>query len=195
MTFLAGRALLAELMHQLFNQPLLPEIVICPQGKPAFADPALPFFNLSHSGDRLLAVVSESGPVGCDIEIDRQRRGLRRLASEVFTAAENQWINHHPSAQTAFWQLWSLREALLKQRGQGVWGMSNIRLYPMQQAFLSPDQASRLYLTAVDSSLIVLALPEPSDEIPHWQLTSQQGRLERAAELNWQCYRPLVLPP
>ncbi len=44
--FLASRALLAELLFMLYGTSELPDILTQPEGRPVFADPALPIFPL-----------------------------------------------------------------------------------------------------------------------------------------------------
>jgi len=193
-TFLAGRALLAELMFLLFNQPMLPEIIMSTSGKPVFTDPSLPYFNLSHSGDRLVVVISDFGPVGCDIEINRQRRGLTALAAEFFSPAENQWLKTHPSPQTAFWQLWCLREALLKQRGEGIWAMPSIQHNPVQHTFSAECKGAHLLIRSTETLILSVALPAMADQLQHWCLNADKSQLEKGAELSWQQFKPELAP-
>ena len=65
----AAWSLLALSLHRLDPQRFpgrgtgqLPEVRKGPYGKPAFADPSLPAFSLSHSGRVALCAVSDSGP-------------------------------------------------------------------------------------------------------------------------------------
>ncbi|WP_337065090.1 4'-phosphopantetheinyl transferase family protein [Rouxiella badensis] len=189
-TFLAGRALLAELMFKVFNRATLPEMTLLAGGKPVFTDAVQPFFNLSHSADRLLVAVSDRGPVGCDIEIDRQRRRLLSIARQYFSAKENDWLNAQCSLQTAFWQLWCQREALVKQTGEGVLMMNAVALNPDAKTFLSQSTALRLCHTANEGCLAALALPDTNDAIQHWGVNAQNNRLEMLPALDWQRFYP-----
>lgn len=127
--WLAGRVLLAQLTQQ---QPLA-ELRLQPSGKPAFCAPQLPNFNISHSGDFVLVAVVDDGEVGCDIELIRERRGYLKLAQQVFSEPEYTWLLAQPSTQRceAFWLLWTVREAILKQRGASVWQMSELAIDPV----------------------------------------------------------------
>ena len=198
-TFLAARALLAELLSQLFDCATLPAIVIHPGGKPAFVDNALPFFNLAHSGNQLLVAVSDAGPVGCDVEIIRARRGTSALAEAFFSAEENQWLKKQADPLTAFWQLWCQREALLKQQGQGIWSMANVSLQPQQRTFSTtslcnkkfnkPDQDLQLYHAVNHHAIFALAVPAKVNDIQQWNFSSENNQLIEASPQDWQCYQ------
>ncbi|CAM7805745.1 Phosphopantetheinyl transferase [Enterobacter intestinihominis] len=49
--FLASRALLAELLFMLYGTSELPDILTQPEGRPVFADPALPHFSIAYTGE------------------------------------------------------------------------------------------------------------------------------------------------
>lgn len=127
-SWLAGRVLLA----QLTGQRPLPALFVQPSGKPAFICPQLPRFNISHSGDFIFVAVVQEGEVGCDIEFIRERRGCLNIAQQVFSEPEYAWLLAQPMAQqsAAFWRLWTVREAVLKQRGASVWQMGKLVIDP-----------------------------------------------------------------
>ena len=116
--WLAGRALLAEAMFTFTGCEMLPAMQISPQGKPSFVDPSLPSFSLSHSKNCLQLVLCAAGETGCDVEQMRPRPRYLDIAQAAFSDTEFQWLLGQASPQTAFWQLWCLREAWLKQQGQ-----------------------------------------------------------------------------
>lgn len=120
--WLAGRVLLAQML----GSPLR-ALADCANGKPALPAPG-PFFNLSHSGDCIAVALSEKGEVGCDIEVIRPRKGWPRLAATLFSEEEKQALEAHgeEARLAAFWQLWTLREAVLKQRAGSVWEMAQL---------------------------------------------------------------------
>ncbi|AMO46745.1 4'-phosphopantetheinyl transferase [Kosakonia oryzendophytica] len=121
-SWLAGRALLARECSP------LPDIVYGEQGKPAFANGTPLWFNLSHSGDRIALLLSDEGEVGCDIEVIRPRANWRTLANAVFSEAEHdeleQWRPDHQL--TAFWEIWTRKEAIIKQRGGSAWQIVSV---------------------------------------------------------------------
>ncbi|PWK99366.1 4'-phosphopantetheinyl transferase [Pantoea allii] len=120
--WLAGRAMLSAVVSP------LPERVVGQHGKPAFPADVRLWFNLSHSGDDIALLVSDEGEVGCDIEVLRPRPGWRNLAQQLFSAQEQAQLAAEPVAQqlAAFWRIWTLKEAIIKQRGESAWQMASI---------------------------------------------------------------------
>ncbi|WP_313082136.1 4'-phosphopantetheinyl transferase AcpT [Atlantibacter sp.] len=127
-SWLAGRVMLAancpseSLQALTYNQ----------HGKPTFARPGAPHFNMSHSGDRIVLAVDERAPVGVDIEILRPRRVWQRIAADYFGEEESHRLAALPQAEQllAFWRSWTLREAVLKQRGGSIWQMAALDVSP-----------------------------------------------------------------
>ena len=183
--WLAGRALLAEAMFTFTGCEMLPAMQISPQGKPSFVDPSLPSFSLSHSKNCLQLVLCAAGETGCDVEQMRPRPRYLDIAQAAFSDTEFQWLLGQASPQTAFWQLWCLREAWLKQQGGSVWQMDLIRLDPAAGKFTTqPDTDSRLWcgvrgavMTAVAVSEGVMAPEEYGFDVGSGLLISQTQRV------------------
>lgn len=81
-------------------------------------------FNWSHSGDRALVAIARSVQPGIDLE-HRARRGARdelALARRFFAPQEAQALAALPaqSRSSAFLQLWTVKEAVLKAQGRGL---------------------------------------------------------------------------
>ena len=77
-------------------------------------------FNLSHSGERVMCVISPY-EVGCDVEIIKGDRG--KLAERFFLPEESAWIKHFESLELqteAFYRLWTLKECYMKVTGRGM---------------------------------------------------------------------------
>lgn len=115
--WLAGRALLCHAVSP------LPEIRFGEQGKPGFDERHTLWFNLSHSGDDIALLLSDEGEVGCDIETLRPRPQWQQLANATFTGNEHIEIEREAEEQrlTAFWRIWTRKEAMVKQRGGSAW--------------------------------------------------------------------------
>lgn len=111
--WLAGRVLLSHALSP------LPNIIYGEQGKPAFSADTPLWFNLSHSGDDIVLLLSDEGEVGCDIEVIRPRDNWQTLANTVFSLGEHAEVEaEHPEQQlAAFWRIWTRKEAIVKQRG------------------------------------------------------------------------------
>lgn len=115
--WLAGRALLCHAVSP------LPDIRYGDQGKPGFDDSHALWFNLSHSGDDIALLLSDEGPVGCDIEAIRPRPQWQQLANATFTLNEHTELEQEDEARRleAFWRIWTRKEAMVKQRGGSAW--------------------------------------------------------------------------
>jgi 4'-phosphopantetheinyl transferase len=75
-----------------------------------------PRFSLSHSRDWVACVVSSSVGLGIDIEVKDPTRDFLSISQLVFHPNEHLWLWKQPEAArlTAFYPLWSTREALYK---------------------------------------------------------------------------------
>jgi|GEM_PF-263098 len=87
-------------------------------GKPACVNgPA--HFNLSHSGDWVVAAVSP-GEIGVDVERIDPGMDLS-LADSVFTPAERAWLDADvPGRRERFFELWTYKESFVKCAGSGL---------------------------------------------------------------------------
>jgi 4'-phosphopantetheinyl transferase len=88
------------------------------KGKPFVPDSPV-HFNLSHSGDWVVAAVSEQ-PVGIDVE--RIKPNKLAIARRFFTETEVRSIMDLPEEQRLdqFYSLWTLKESYLKAVGKGL---------------------------------------------------------------------------
>lgn len=84
-------------------------------GKPFVQNEPDIYFNLSHSGDYVLAVF---GPVeiGCDIQQITQNTRGERIAARFFTEAEQQAL----AAGMDFYRIWARKESYIKCTGEGM---------------------------------------------------------------------------
>lgn len=121
-SWLAGRALLSAAITP------VPAMRYGVNGKPAFAPEVQRGFSLSHSGDAIALLFSDEGEVGCDIEVIRPRPHWPRLAENLFSPGERAQIAAKPVSQqlAAFWRIWTIKEAIIKQRGGIAWQMAGI---------------------------------------------------------------------
>lgn len=126
-------SLLALSLHRLDPQRFpgggagqLPEVRKGPYGKPAFADPSLPAFSLSHSGRVALCAVSDSGPVGADVQYTGEIKSVSEMdhiAADFFHSAEQK--RYFSTAEPAdrrrlFYTLFCCKESYVKMTGRGL---------------------------------------------------------------------------
>jgi phosphopantetheinyl transferase len=95
---------------------------ICPdaRGKPqisSIAGIAGPHISLSHTQGLVACAVSETNPVGVDVEYWRAR-DFMALADYAFGPREREEVAH--DGISAFYRIWTLREALSKASGIGL---------------------------------------------------------------------------
>lgn len=92
-------------------------------GKPYFTNHPDVHFNLSHSENRAMCIMSrgEDSPVGCDVEAIKRDRG--ELAERFFMPDEAAWIKSFAGEKLqneAFYRLWTLKECYMKVTGLGL---------------------------------------------------------------------------
>lgn len=88
-------------------------------GKPRLADRSDIHFSLSHSQDQALLAVSEGLEVGADLEGVRCVDHLG-LARRYFHPNEVAAIERNADPRAAFFQIWTLKEAVVKALGTGL---------------------------------------------------------------------------
>lgn len=81
-------------------------------GKPYKKEP--PFFNISHSGDKVGIFLSSDGEVGFDIQLIKPQS--EQLKNYIFSAEERQFIN----TDADFAKFWTMKEAAAKCAGTGI---------------------------------------------------------------------------
>ncbi len=85
------------------------------RGKPYLMQPQAPYFNLSHSGDRIFCAVSDY-EVGLDAQTFTPYR--EKVAARWFTPDEQEWLATDPDNRFA--PLWAKKEAYCKFTGFGL---------------------------------------------------------------------------
>ena len=106
------------------------DIEINEYGKPYFKDQTNIKFNLSHSIDTSICVIS-SKEVGCDIE--KIRKYNAKIVNKCFSNEEQGFIKKALNKNEAFTRIWTLKESFLKAIGKGVdFNMNNITIIPQE---------------------------------------------------------------
>ena len=110
----------------------LPELARSGRGKPYFRHWPEKWFSLSHSGGLTLCALSDDGPVGVDVEVERPRRpGLMAyaLSPAEHAACRGDWGE--------FYRLWTLKESWCKREDSP--------LYPPREVVTPPPCPHRSY--------------------------------------------------
>jgi 4'-phosphopantetheinyl transferase len=172
--FIACRATLRLLLSRYTGD--LPDKILFryePHGKPALGGAPGLQFNLSHSRDFAAIAISRSNAVGIDIEFIDPDFRCREVAPEFLSTEELRVLAaRSPAAQpNFFFQIWTIKEALLKAVGGGFSldpRLIRIRMEPdpeivsappcflpakLDSFTLEPGYASALAVLARESSL------------------------------------------
>lgn len=126
-----ARALVRRLLGaHLGLEPSALDIVLGPRGKPRLAPsdehPSPPCFNLSHSGDLVLAAFHSVRAVGVDVERIRDDFDLAEISAQTFSPEVHAaWLGFPIEERAvAFYRAWTRHEAVLKASGHGLVGGS-----------------------------------------------------------------------
>ena len=120
----------------------------------------LPNFNLSHAGDTLAIALTHDTEIGLDIEYENSQTlsDLKQIADRHFARAEQAMLaaTAHDQLPAQFFRLWTLKEAILKAVGMGLY----LPLNSMDLAQQQPQYC--VEIVAQGQTRTVLAR--------HWQL-------------------------
>jgi len=147
--FIAGRGLLRTILGRYLQiSPSKLDFVYSPQGKPALdlkSGGAGLHFNLTDTEDLVLFVVTHIGPVGVDVESIRPVKEMGDLVARFFSQRENELFQKvSPDKKpTAFFNLWTRKEALLKATGEGITRSLNL----VEVSFLPDEPACVLAIS------------------------------------------------
>ena len=93
------------------------------RGKPLLGDAEVPSISISHSTPMAAAAFCSSTLVGVDVEARRPPRRLDTVALRVMSGAEARaWHADAAPRLDAFYDMWTVKEALLKASGVGIAG-------------------------------------------------------------------------
>lgn len=113
---LLGKHLLRLALEKMGSTARLDDLRYTPQNKPYF--PAGPHFNISHSGNRVVCLLSTQGRVGIDIEATTPI-SFDDFQTQ-FTPKEWAVIRNSPDPIAAFYRFWTAKESLIKADGRGL---------------------------------------------------------------------------
>jgi 4'-phosphopantetheinyl transferase len=155
---LLGKLLLVKCLEDLgYGSNALHDLAYNQYGRP-FLDYPLDF-NISHSGECVVCAVATEGKVGVDVE--QIRMVPLEDFSTCFSAREWSEINGAPETRTKFFQMWTIKESVMKADGGGlsipfmdvsigekcatlygnIWYLRELVIYPDYVCYLSTDVA------------------------------------------------------
>lgn len=121
--FINARSTLRCILTRYLNQaPEKLSFAYTAHGKPYLANHPSLFFNLSHSNQWALYAITLEEKIGVDIEYLLKEIDGEVLATRFFSSYESKLL-HEISAdkkQTAFFRLWTCKEAFIKAVGEGL---------------------------------------------------------------------------
>lgn len=90
-------------------------MVVSENGKPSLSGNYCVYYNLSHSGGKVMCVVTMH-PCGCDVQKVKQELD-DKIARRFFTDYEYELCMNNPGL---FTRIWSLKESYIKTTGRGL---------------------------------------------------------------------------
>ena len=128
--FVFGRYMLRRLLSSAFGvEPRDINFAYGPRGKPTVQDHHGIDFNVSHSAGQIVVAVSRAGIVGVDVEHLTARFGksstleVVEMAGAILRPEEAVDLRQSRSSREAldaFYQAWTMKEALAKAEGSGI---------------------------------------------------------------------------
>lgn len=120
-SFLAGRWLARRAVQRWLGAETLPRLAVADSGACHVADVGGTHVSISHSAG-FVACAAAGVPVGVDVESLARPRNQLALAEAVHGPAQRERLAALPAdaRALAFLQWWTLKEAWLKARGQGL---------------------------------------------------------------------------
>ena len=148
--FVAGRgALRAILAGYLAVEPERLKFGYTDHGKPFLVNsPVNIQFNVSHSGDLMVAAFCKERTLGVDIEKEDRRFGAMEIAERFFCDREKEEIARQAPNEriAAFFQIWTAKEAILKATSLGLaLELSEVEIGLAPLRVVALEKAARLH--------------------------------------------------
>ena len=123
------------------------------EGKPHLAVGGIRF-SLAHTGGMWLAAFATDRDVGVDVERTDRTVDREAVAARIFAPAEAEALRRLPEAArvAGFYRAWTVREALVKVRGEGMFTLSTrveVEVDPSHPVAVRAEADSRLWVAEV----------------------------------------------
>ena len=155
--YIAGRAALRKLLGGYIGcETEAVSFVYNDYGKPSLQDVDSGLrFNVSHSGEIMLAAFALNSKIGIDIEAIQQNIDCMDICQCWFSVQESNALRNLPEEKRigAFFRVWTRKEAYIKARGIGL-------SYPLNRFSVSLDETAPALLEHQDCS----------QEMKSWQI-------------------------
>jgi 4'-phosphopantetheinyl transferase len=156
--FVAARGNLREILGAWLDcQPEHIQFGYGDRGKP-FVQNHRVHFNLAHSQDLAIYVISDDCAVGIDLEYVDQGRNVTQIAKRYFSETEQALIigasDRHAQQQT-FFKAWTLKEAYAKATGQGIANILHLDIAPLIDGDRQIFQIGNWQLKLIDHELAI----------------------------------------
>jgi 4'-phosphopantetheinyl transferase len=150
--FIAGRGILRSILARYLNiEPIEIKFDYEARGKP-FLEQNLNennlCFNLSHSQNYALYVITLNNSIGVDLEYIDSKTDVVSLAQRFFSPSEFAAIESAPQEQQQqlFFRYWTCKEAYLKATGTGLKDLDKVGIS------LTPEQPAKLIIPNIANS-------------------------------------------
>ena len=150
--FIAGRGILRNILGRYLNiEPSQINFGYEPRGKPFLDESCNQInlkFNLSHSQNYALYVMSLNNSIGVDLECINSKTDVVSLAQRFFSPSEFAVIESvsPEQQQQLFFRYWTCKEAYLKATGTGLRDLQKVEIY------LTPEQPAELNNSDISNS-------------------------------------------
>ena len=156
--FVAARGHLREILGQWLDcEPEDIQFGYGDHGKP-FVQNHRVHFNLAHSRDWAIYVISDDCAVGIDLEYVDQGRNVTQIAKRYFAEAEQKLImtsGDRYAQQQTFFKAWTLKEAYAKATGQGIANILHIDVAPLLAGDCQIFQIGEWQLKLIEHELAI----------------------------------------
>ena len=156
--FIAGRGILRNILGRYLNvEPSQINFGYEPRGKPFLDESCNQInlkFNLSHSQNYALYVMSLNNSIGVDLECINSKTDVASLAQRFFSPSEFAVIESasDKQQQQLFFRYWTCKEAYLKATGTGLSDLEKIEIS------LTSEQPARLNIPGVSDEWNLLEI-------------------------------------
>lgn len=100
-----------------YGSEIFEKLCFTEKGKPYFSG-GKPYFNLSHSGNKVCVAISDSYEIGVDIQ--KESNFSPNMIKRVFSENERNSVAFFGGHNLFFTKLWAVKESYLKYTGTGI---------------------------------------------------------------------------